>query len=150
MAGAGTGEAWALAYTEGGSQLQVACCWTGPWDLGQYWAAEAILALFPGPGSCLKNQPGWDSNAGCPISLGGWALQLDLFWIRHMRGASWVAQWWRVCLLKQETRVWSLGLEDLLEKEMAKYSSILIWEIPENPGGLQSMGSQKSWTWPSD
>ena len=41
-----------------------------------------------------------------------------------------------------------LGLEDPLEKEMAPYSSILTWEIPwtEEPGGLQSIGSQKSWT----
>ena len=36
-----------------------------------------------------------------------------------------------------------MGLEDLLEKEMAKYSSILVWGIPENPGGLQSMGVTK-------
>ena len=40
----------------------------------------------------------------------------------------------------------SLGWEDSLEKEMATHSSILAWEIPqtEEPGGLQSMGSQKS------
>ena len=39
------------------------------------------------------------------------------------------------------------GWEDLLEREMATHSSILAWEIPwtEKPGGLQSMGSQKSW-----
>ena len=32
-----------------------------------------------------------------------------------------------------------------LEKEMATYSSILVWKIPwtEEPGGLQSMGSQR-------
>ena len=38
-----------------------------------------------------------------------------------------------------------LGLEDSLEEEMATRSSILAWEIPwtEEPGGLQSMGSQK-------
>ena len=37
-------------------------------------------------------------------------------------------------------------LEDSLEKEMAIHSSILAWEIPwtEEPGGLQSMGSQES------
>ena len=48
----------------------------------------------------------------------------------------------------QETRFQSLGQEDTLEKEMATYSSIFTWEIPwtEEPGGLQSMGSQKSWT----
>ena len=45
----------------------------------------------------------------------------------------------------QETRVWSVGLEDPLEKGMATYSSILAWEIPwtEEPGRLQSMRSQR-------
>ena len=44
----------------------------------------------------------------------------------------------------QSTQVQSLGWEDPLEKEMATHSSILAWEIPwtEEPGGLQSMGSQ--------
>ena len=48
----------------------------------------------------------------------------------------------------QEMHVQSLGQEDLLEKEMATQSNILVWEIPwtEEPGGLQSMGSQKSQT----
>ena len=38
-----------------------------------------------------------------------------------------------------------LGQEDSLEKEMETHSSILAWEIPwtEEPGGLQSMGSQR-------
>ena len=51
----------------------------------------------------------------------------------------------------RETRVQSLGWEDLLEKEMAPYSSILAWKIPwmEEPGRLQSMGLQ-SWTRLSD
>jgi len=41
----------------------------------------------------------------------------------------------------KETQVPSLGREDTLEKEMATYSSILVWEIPwtEEPGRLQSM-----------
>ena len=45
-----------------------------------------------------------------------------------------------------ETQIQPLGLEDLLEKEMAIHSSILAWEIPwrEEPGKLQSMGLQKS------
>ena len=48
----------------------------------------------------------------------------------------------------QEAWVRFLGWEDSLEKEMATHSNILAWEIPwtEEPGGLQSMGSQKSWT----
>ena len=45
----------------------------------------------------------------------------------------------------RETRVQSLGWEDLLEKEVATQSSILAWKIPwtEEPGRLQSMGSQR-------
>ena len=45
----------------------------------------------------------------------------------------------------QETRVQSLGQEAPPEKEMATHSSILAWKIPrtEEPGGLQSMGSQR-------
>ena len=47
----------------------------------------------------------------------------------------------------QETWVRSLGREDPVEEGMAMDSSILAWRIPwtEEPGGLQSMGSQ-SWT----
>ena len=45
----------------------------------------------------------------------------------------------------QETWVPSLDQEDFLEKGMAIHSSILAWKIPwaEEPGGLQSMGSQR-------
>ena len=45
----------------------------------------------------------------------------------------------------QETGVRSLGQEDPLEKGMAAHSSILTWRIPqtEEPGRLQSMGSQR-------
>ena len=48
-------------------------------------------------------------------------------------------------LAMQETWVWSLGQEDSLEEEMVPHSSILAWDIPwtEEPGGLQSMGSQR-------
>ena len=44
-----------------------------------------------------------------------------------------------------ETQVRSLGREDPLEKEMATHSSTLAWKIPwmEEPGRLQSMGSQR-------
>ena len=45
----------------------------------------------------------------------------------------------------RETRVQSLGVEDLLEKEMATHSSILAWKSPwmVEPGRLQSMGLQR-------
>ena len=48
----------------------------------------------------------------------------------------------------QEMQVRSLAQEDPLEEEMATHSSNLCWEIPwtEKPGGLRSMGLQKSWT----
>ena len=46
----------------------------------------------------------------------------------------------------QDMWIRSLGQEDPLEKEMATHSSILVRRIPwtEEPGGLQSMGLQKS------
>ena len=45
----------------------------------------------------------------------------------------------------QEMQVLSLGQQDPLEKEIATHSSIFAWEIPwtEEPGRLQSMGSQR-------
>ena len=45
----------------------------------------------------------------------------------------------------QETQVSPLVREDPLEKEMATHSTILAWRIPwtEEPGGLQSLGSQR-------
>ena len=57
--------------------------------------------------------------------------------------ASLVAQLVKIVPAIQESWVQSLGWEDLLEKQMAIYSSILAWRIPwkEEPGGLQSMGS---------
>ena len=45
-----------------------------------------------------------------------------------------------------ETQVWSLDWEDPLEEEMETHSRLLAWKIPwtEEPGGLQSMGSQRA------
>ena len=59
--------------------------------------------------------------------------------------ASLVAQMVKCLSTMQETRVRSLGQEDPLEKEMAPHSSTLAWKIPwtEEPGRLQSMGSQR-------
>ena len=58
--------------------------------------------------------------------------------------ASLVAQSVKNLPAVQETRMWSLGWEDPLEKEMPTHSSILAWKISwtKEPGGLQSMGSQ--------
>ena len=62
--------------------------------------------------------------------------------------------WWlsgKICLPVQETwetQIQSLGQDDPLEKEVATHSGILAWEISqvEEPGRLQSMGSQKGQT----
>ena len=62
--------------------------------------------------------------------------------------ASLIAQLVKKLPAMQETQVQFLGREDPLEKGMATPSSILAWKIPqtEEPGGLQSMGSQESET----
>ena len=56
-----------------------------------------------------------------------------------------VAQMVKRLPIMQETWVQSLGGEELLEKELTTHSSILAWEISwtEEPGRLQSMGSQR-------
>ena len=69
---------------------------------------------------------------------------LTLFW--KFQKIPWFVWATRDSLPKmQETQVWSLGREDPLEKEMATHSSTLAYKIPwmEEPGGLQSMGSQR-------
>ena len=60
-------------------------------------------------------------------------------------GASLVAQRLKRLPAMQETWVRALGREDPLEKEMATHSSTIAWKIPwtEEPGRLQSMGSQR-------
>ena len=59
--------------------------------------------------------------------------------------ASLVAQMVKNLSAMQETWVQFLGWEDPLEKEMETHSSIPAWRVPwtEEPGGLQSMGSQR-------
>ena len=63
-----------------------------------------------------------------------------------MNGASLVAQRLKRLPAMRETWVQSLGREDPLKKEMAANSSILAWRTPwmEEPGGLQSSGSQRA------
>ena len=65
---------------------------------------------------------------------------------KNKHGSYLVAQIVKSLPAMQETWVRSLGREGYLEKEMATHSSILAWRIPwtEEPGGLQSMGSQRA------
>ena len=74
------------------------------------------------------------------MSLWFWFALLS--WLMR---ASLVAQRLKPLPAMQETWVWSLGLEDPLEKEMATHPSILAWRIPwtEEPGGLQSTRWQR-------
>ena len=80
-----------------------------------------------------------------------WILEMNRLsrlkakWTIHKQYASLVAQRLKRLPPMRETQVWSLGREDPLEKEMATHSSILAWRIPwtEEPGGLQSTGSQR-------
>ena len=71
----------------------------------------------------------------------------------YLRWASLVAQMMKNVPAIQETRIWSLGQEDPLEKRMATFSRSLAWRIPwtEEPGGLQSLGSQRvRYNWTTD
>ena len=75
-----------------------------------------------------------------------WGRTVWLFLISTwMLRASLVTQTVKNRPTMRETRVWSLGREDPLEKGMATHSSILAWRIPwtEEPGRLQFMGSQE-------
>ena len=73
-------------------------------------------------------------------------IHLGVGLLGHMRILGFpVAQMVKNLSANQDTPVWSLGLEDPLEKGMATHSSILAWRTPwtEEPGGLQSTGLQR-------
>ena len=79
-------------------------------------------------------------STGCSWFTDGFYLTFPVF-----KQASLVAQRIKRLPAMWETRVRSVGREDPLEKEMATHSSTLAWRIPwtEEPGGLQSPGSQE-------
>ena len=68
--------------------------------------------------------------------------------IKGQQGASHVAQWVKNPPAMPETLVQFLGQEDPLEEGISTHSSILAWKMlwKEEPGGLQSIGSQRDWT----
>ena len=97
-----------------------------------------LVAQLVNNGTCNSEDPGSIPGLGRSAGEGiGYPLQYS--W------ASLVAQMVRNLPAMQETWVWSMGWEDPLEEDMATHSSILAWWIPwtEEPGGLQSMGSQR-------
>ena len=89
----------------------------------------------------------WVMKRRCTAGLHRTCLTEGLFSKvkKQNKWASLVAQRLKRLPAMRETWVRSLGWEDPLEKEMATHSSILAWRIPwmEEPGGLQSTGSQK-------
>ena len=101
---------------------------------------------------------GFQSGEGStPLEPVGWEAQHNLFpcdlgtaWPGFLPGQDSIpenlTQWVKHLPTMRETQVQSLSRKDPLEKEMAVNFSILTWEIPwtEEPGGLQSMGSQES------
>ena len=100
-------------------------------DRGAWWAivhgvAEGQTRLSDTGSGSLSNTDG----AGAPTTC-----SLENLSITHSGPSSQVPHLW----------VQPLGWEDPLEKEMATHSSILAWRIlwTEEPGGLQSMGSQR-------
>ena len=90
----------------------------------------------PRPAGRVRSSGKGEKEAQSPFLT---SLFSDTFW------ASLVAQMVKKMPAVQESQVQSLGGEDPLEKGMATHLSILAWRIPwtEEPGGLQSMGSQR-------
>ena len=100
-------------------------------------ASNGITSFFSGPSSVPS----------CVCLCVCVACVYHSFFIHSsVHWASLIAQLVKNLPAMPETWVRFLGQEDPLEKEMAIYSSILAWRIPwtEEPGGLQSMGSQES------
>ena len=77
------------------------------------------------------------------VNSGAMNIGVHIFFLRLC--TSLVVQTVKRLSMMQETQVRSLGWEDPLEKEMAIHSSTIAWKIPwtEEPGRLQSMGSQR-------
>ena len=131
-----------LAYHLRQLPLGWVCC---PGCTGEpVWAScsgQSWLAQGPGLWSSLHLPTG-----GLDICLMPWA-SVCMFSMGNMRSrASLLAQMVKNLPAVQETQVQSLGWEDPLEKGMATHSSIFAWRNSwtEEPGRLQSMGSQRA------
>ena len=129
----------------------------------QQWEWEtvqlSVVFLLPSVGFCLffpqgiytLETTGWDSEWFWIYNTFKFQVLIDICDMKKInfilleRGTSLVAQKVKHLPTMRETRVQSLGWEDLLEKEMATHSSILAWKIPrtEEPGGLQSVRTQR-------
>ena len=108
--------------------------WTGTYTI-------IYLLHLPTPFPSL-----WTANheTSWPLQLHA-SIYIHHTYIQSINSASLVAQMVKNLPIMQETQVRSLGQKDPLEKGMATQSNILAQRIPqtEEPGGLQSMGSQR-------
>ena len=110
------------------------------------WTILIVYSIFTHyPSTCLLSSfyiPGFK------FYLCSWKVQGPLVTSAFLHRASLVAQRVKNLPAIQETRVWSLGPEDPLQKAIITHSSILAWKIlwTEEPGvaGLQFMGSQRA------
>ena len=118
---------------------------TRVWTLGREDPLEKEMATHS---STLAWRIPWREEPGRLQSTGAQRVGHDWTLIHAKVEITWtslVAQRLKCLPGMQETRVWTLGREDPLEKEMATHSSTLAWRIPwsEEPGTLPSMGSQR-------
>ena len=121
-----------------GTPFQCSCL-ENPRDRGAWWAAIYGVAQSWTQLKRLSSSSSREEEAKPIIT---WRCYYCIFSLLRV---SLVAQAVKNLPAMQEARVWSLSQEDPLEKEMATHFSILAWEIPwtEEPGRLQSMGSQR-------
>ena len=86
-----------------------------------------------------------DFHSCDPGSIPGWRKLCFVFWGSPSSSGFPCGSAGKESACNVETWVWSLGWEDPLEKGKATHSSILAWRIrsTEEPGGLQSTGSQR-------
>ena len=111
------------------------------WQNGCLSTSEIMISLFHGMYCCSLKV---FSHFYFPLFF-RWSFSSGLSWWLSGKESSHQC---RRCRFNAQVR----KIEDPLEKEMAIHSSILAWEISwtEEPGGLQSLGSQKSQTWLSN
>ena len=112
--------------------------------------ANVYMCNYPVPGLLTRGCGSWPHctptlpTRFIPVP----SLVLEALFLQSLGHSHWQSGLPRGSVVKnlpamQEPQVWSLGLRDPLEEEMATHSSILAWRIPrtEEPGGLQSTGS---------
>ena len=129
--------------------------WTGVWvNSGSWWwtGRPDVLRFMQSQriGHDWLTELNWTEMNFHPLLERGYMWAVSVSELKYLMSVikletSLVAQMVKHLSTMWETWVWSLGGEDLLEKEMATHSSFLAWKIPwmEAPNRLQSMESQR-------